>query len=195
MSPHRRLELAKHLQQQGSWLAAAAAYAELAALVPSDHRFLANQANALWLADLPEAAHHCYSRALALQPDCTISRRGLASCLRDLNQFEEALELHQLLASGRRPPHSPVGGGGIGRLDRNRVEIPVQGQQGVQVSLQSSKCVRVDSSPLLKCLNPQLQARERSKDVMGDSIEALLARFGRAVELLEQEVDAMAQEQ
>ena len=45
MSPHRRLELAKHLQQQGSWLAAAAAYAELAALVPTDHRFLANQAN------------------------------------------------------------------------------------------------------------------------------------------------------
>ena len=98
MSPHRRLELAKHLQQQGSWLAAAAAYAELAALVPSDHRFLANQANALWLADLPEAAHRCYRRALALQPDCAISRRGLASCLRDLNQFDEALELHRLLA-------------------------------------------------------------------------------------------------
>ena len=79
MSPHQRLELAKHLQQQGSWLAAAAAYAELAALVPSDHRFLANQANALWLADLPEAAHRCYRRGLALQPDCAISRRGLAS--------------------------------------------------------------------------------------------------------------------
>ena len=98
MSPHRRLELAKHLQQQGSWLAAAAAYAELAALVPPDHRFLANQANALWLADLPEAAHRCYRRGLALQPDCAISRRGLASCLRDLNQFDEALELHRLLA-------------------------------------------------------------------------------------------------
>jgi len=98
LSPHRRLELAKHLQQQGSWLAAAAAYAELAALVPSDHRFLANQANALWLADLPEAAHRCYGRALALQPDCAISLRGLASCLRDLNQFDEALELHRLLA-------------------------------------------------------------------------------------------------
>jgi hypothetical protein len=98
LSPHRRLELAKHLQQQGSWLAAAAAYAELAALVPSDHRFLANQANALWLADLPEAAHRCYRRALTLQPDCAISRRGLASCLRDLNQFDEALELHRLLA-------------------------------------------------------------------------------------------------
>jgi len=98
LSPHQRLELAKHLQQQGSWLAAAAAYAELAALVPSDHRFLANQANALWLADLPEAAHRCYRRALALQPDCAISLRGLASCLRDLNQFEEALELHQSLA-------------------------------------------------------------------------------------------------
>lgn len=97
MSPHRRLELAKHLQQQGSWLAAAAAYAELAALVPSDHRFLANQANALWLADLPEAAHRCYGRALALQPDCAISLRGLASCLRDLNQFDEALALHQVL--------------------------------------------------------------------------------------------------
>ncbi len=108
MSPHRRLELAKHLQQQGSWLAAAAAYAELAALVPSDHRFLANQANALWLADLPEAAHRCYRRALALQPDCAISRRGLASCLRDLNQFEAALELHQLLAH-QLPLASPDG--------------------------------------------------------------------------------------
>ena len=59
MSPHRRLELVKHLQQQGAWLAAAAAYAELAELVPSDHRFLANQANALWLADLPGLALVC----------------------------------------------------------------------------------------------------------------------------------------
>jgi hypothetical protein len=108
LTPHRRLELAKHLQQQGSWLAAAAAYAELAALVPSDHRFLANQANALWLADLPEAAHRCYRRALALQPDCAISLRGLASCLRDLNQFDEALELHQLLAQ-QLPLASPDG--------------------------------------------------------------------------------------
>ena len=108
MSPHRRLELAKHLQQQGAWLAAAAAYAELAALVPSDHRFLANQANALWLADLPEAAHRCYRRALALQPDCAISLRGLASCLRDLNQFDKALELHQLLAQ-QIPLASPDG--------------------------------------------------------------------------------------
>jgi len=108
LSPHQRLELAKHLQQQGSWLAAAAAYAELAALVPSDHRFLANQANALWLADLPEAAHRCYRRALALQPDCAISLRGLASCLRDLNQFDEALELHQLLAQ-QIPLASPDG--------------------------------------------------------------------------------------
>lgn len=108
MSPHRRLELVKHLQQQGAWLAAAAAYAELAELVPSDHRFLANQANALWLADLPEAAHRCYRRALARQPDCAISRRGLASCLRDLNQFEEALELHQLL-SHQLPLASPDG--------------------------------------------------------------------------------------
>jgi len=108
LSPHRRLELAKHLQQQGSWLAAAAAYAELAALVPPDHRFLANQANALWLADLPEAAHHCYRRALALQPDCTISLRGLASCLRDLNQFDEALGLHGRLAD-QIPLDSPDG--------------------------------------------------------------------------------------
>lgn len=108
MSLHRPLELAKRLQQQGSWLAAAAAYAELAALVPPDHRFLANQANALWLADLPEAAHHCYRRALALQPDCAISLRGLASCLRDLNQFDEALELHRRLAH-QIPLESPDG--------------------------------------------------------------------------------------
>jgi hypothetical protein len=105
---HRRLELAKQLQQQGSWLAAAATYAELAALVPSDHRFLTNQANALWLADLPEAAHRCYRRALSLQPTCAISLRGLASCLRDLNQFDEALKLHRHLAQ-HLPLDSPDG--------------------------------------------------------------------------------------
>ena len=48
---------------------------------------------------------------------------------------------------------------------------------------------------MLEGLNPQLQARERAPNVMGNAIEAPLARFGLAVERLEQEVDAMAQEQ
>lgn len=97
-STHEHLVQAQQWQQQGAWLEAAAAYGALAERLPADHRFLANQANALWLADLPEAAHRCYSRALALQPDCPISQRGLASCLRDLNQFDAALQVHRHLA-------------------------------------------------------------------------------------------------
>jgi len=92
-----RLRLAQQQQAAGAWLAAAATYAELAAVHPLDHRLLANQANALWLADLPGAARECYGRALRIRPDCLVSKRGLASCLRDLNRFEEALTLHQEL--------------------------------------------------------------------------------------------------
>ena len=91
------LRQAQQHQKAGDWLAAAAAYAELAARYPRDHRVLANQGNALWLADLPAAAHQAYARALAIEPTCPITRRGLASCLRDLNQFEAALALHQQL--------------------------------------------------------------------------------------------------
>lgn len=91
------LRQARRQQRSGAWLAAAASYAELAIRHPHDHRLLANQGNALWLADLPEAAELTYRRALALVPDCPISRRGLASCLRDLNRFEEAQQLHRQL--------------------------------------------------------------------------------------------------
>ena len=97
-STHEHLVQAQQWQQQGAWLEAAAAYAAVAERLPADHRFLANQGNALWLADLPEAAHRCYSRALDLRPDCPISQRGLASCLRDLNQFDAALQVHRHLA-------------------------------------------------------------------------------------------------
>lgn len=38
-----------------------------------------------------------YRRALALAPDCPISRRGLASSLRNLTCFEEAQQLHRQL--------------------------------------------------------------------------------------------------
>jgi hypothetical protein len=92
--PHL-LRQAQQQEAQGAWVAVAATYAALAALQPSDHRFLANQANALWLADLPDAGRECYERALRISPDCPVSKRGLASCLRDLNQFEAALVLHQ----------------------------------------------------------------------------------------------------
>ena len=80
-------------------------------------------------------------------------------------------------------------------MDRNRIEIPVQGQQGIQISLETRQGVGVKSSPVLEGLNPQLQARERSPDVMGNAIEAPLARFALAVERLEQQVDAMAEQQ
>ena len=96
-SDFRRLRQAQLHQESGDWLSAAAHYAELAELHPLDHRFLVNQGNALWLADLPAAAHEAYLQASALDPDCLVARRGLASCLRDLNRFEEALTLHQQL--------------------------------------------------------------------------------------------------
>ena len=91
------LRQAQEQQAAGEWLLAAASYAELAGCHPDDHRLLANQGNALWLADLPEAAHWAYSRALSMDPQCPVSRRGLASCLRDLNRLDEALELHRQL--------------------------------------------------------------------------------------------------
>ena len=96
-SSSRRLRQAQQHQEAGDWLSAAAHYAALAQLHPLDHRFLVNQGNALWLADLPAAAHAVYLQASALDPDCPVARRGLASCLRDLNRFEEAITLHQQL--------------------------------------------------------------------------------------------------
>ena len=94
---HAMLWQAQQFQAAGDWLAAAATYAELARQYPLDHRLAANQGNALWLADLPAAAHQAYSRALSLQSDCPVSQRGQASCLRDLNDFESALSLHRRL--------------------------------------------------------------------------------------------------
>lgn len=91
------LRQARQHELEGAWVAVAATFAALASAHPSDHRFLVNQANALWLADLPDAARECYARALRISPDCPVSKRGLASCLRDLNQFEAALALHQEL--------------------------------------------------------------------------------------------------
>lgn len=107
-STNATLQQAQQWQARGEWLAAASAYAQLAVAYPRDHRVLANQGNALWLADLPAAASQAYARALALQPDCPISRRGQASCLRDLNAFEAALALHQQLDQVL-DPRSPEG--------------------------------------------------------------------------------------
>jgi hypothetical protein len=103
MHLHERLTLAQAQQDRGDWLAAAVSYAALAVDHPADHRFLANQANALWLADLPGAASQCYARALQIRPGCPVSRKGLASCLRDLNQFEAALLLHRQLEAELAP--------------------------------------------------------------------------------------------
>lgn len=93
------LELAALHQQQGRWLEAAAIYGSLAQQNPQDHRLLANQGNALWLADLPEAGAQSYRQALALQPDSSVSLRGLASCLRDLNLWQEALRTRERAAA------------------------------------------------------------------------------------------------
>lgn len=95
--PIRELEWAAELQRQGRWLEAAAVYERLALAFPSDHRLRANQGNALWLADLPAAAAQAYRQALALEPTSHVSLRGLASCLRDLHQWPEALALHDQL--------------------------------------------------------------------------------------------------
>jgi len=97
------LRQAQQHQAAGRWLAAAAVYAQLALSHPRDHRLLANQGNALWLADLPAAAAQAYGRALVLRPDCPVSRRGLASCLRDLNDCAAAAALHSQLAAELAP--------------------------------------------------------------------------------------------
>lgn len=106
MSPFDQFRQARMQEEVGDWLSAAATYDHLAEQDPDDHRLRTNQANALWLADLPAAAASSYQRALVLQPLCPVSQRGLASCLRDLNRFEEALQLHQQLAM-HLPPGSP----------------------------------------------------------------------------------------
>ena len=94
----RKLEQAADLQCQGRWLEASAVYGSLALDFPHDHRLRANQGNALWLADLPDAAAKAYHRALAIEPSSLVSLRGLASCLRDLQQWTEALALHDRLS-------------------------------------------------------------------------------------------------
>jgi len=96
--PLQELQEAASLQRQGDWLGAAAVYERLALSCPHDHRLRANQGNALWLADLAQPAARAYRRALALEPGSQVSLRGLASCLRDLNQWQEALELHDRLS-------------------------------------------------------------------------------------------------
>mgnify|MGYP006276709821 CR=1 FL=1 len=107
--PLHELEHAASLQRQGRWLEAAAVYERLALVNPDDHRLRANQGNALWLADLPAAAARAYRRALALDPTSHVSLRGLASCLRDLQQWPQALALHDqlrpLLSSGSTDDH------------------------------------------------------------------------------------------
>jgi hypothetical protein len=93
------LEQAALCQQQGRWLEAAAIYGALARRHPDDHRLRANQGNALWLADLPQAGAEAYRQALVLDPASSVSLRGLASCLRDLNRWPEALEARQRAAA------------------------------------------------------------------------------------------------
>lgn len=94
LSLNQLIEAALTAEQGGSWPEAASLYAAARRLQPGEHRLVANQANALWLADLPEAALACYEAALAMDPGCPLSRRGKAHCLRDLNRFEEAEALH-----------------------------------------------------------------------------------------------------
>ena len=92
------LQRAARLQELGRWPEAAQLYAALAEGNPADHRLRANQGNALWLADLPQAAAAAYRQALAIVPDCAVSLRGLASCLRDLGQWDDAIATHRRAA-------------------------------------------------------------------------------------------------
>jgi hypothetical protein len=103
------VERAAQLQAEGRWLEAAALYNSLAVQDPRDHRLRANQGNALWLSDLPQAAARAYHQALSLKPDCGVSLRGLASCLRDLNRWSEAIATHSQ-AAARISPGSPEEG-------------------------------------------------------------------------------------
>ena len=63
---------------------------------------------------------------------------------RDLNAIR-SVALGQLPAEGLQVHLVVVGG--IGGFDHNRIEIPVQGQQGIQVSLETRQGVGVKSPP------------------------------------------------
>jgi hypothetical protein len=72
------------------WEAAAASYGQAAALAPWNHQLVANQANALWLADRPHQALDPYRRAVQLAPGDPVAYRGLGNVYTDLQAFEAA---------------------------------------------------------------------------------------------------------
>lgn len=158
---------ARHQECAADWLGAAATYAGLAECHPADHRFSANQGNALWLADLPAAAASAYERALRINNTCPVSSRGMASCLRDLNRFEEALVLHQRLEA-LLDPGSPDAQ--ANRWAHSQVLIGLQQftEAFVQMACRRSRCM-----PL-----PQMQDLVLARNLMlvseqglGDSLQ------------------------
>lgn len=160
------LELAALHQQQGRWLEAAAIYGALAQQNPQDHRLLANQGNALWLADLPEAGAQSYRQALALQPDSSVSLRGLASCLRDLNLWQEALRTRERAAALIRS------GSNEEAMNRwSRSQLLVGAQQWREAFAAMACRHHPPGSPPLDLLQPQLEIE--TEQGYGDTFQFL----------------------
>ena len=72
------------------WMEVAKLYERARFLYPSEHKFVVNQGNALWLADSPVEAQACYREALQMQPESALAYRGLANVLADLGKYEAA---------------------------------------------------------------------------------------------------------
>jgi tetratricopeptide (TPR) repeat protein len=77
------------------WVLAASLYGSAELLVPIDHRLSTNLANVFWLADKPQQALAPMLRATALAPGEALPKRGLGNVLRDLNDFEGAVEAYE----------------------------------------------------------------------------------------------------
>ncbi|MEY4297029.1 MAG: hypothetical protein RLZZ423_208 [Cyanobacteriota bacterium] len=161
-----RLEQAARLQRQGCWLEAAAIYGALASQHPGDHRLRANQGNALWLADLPEAGAEAYRRSLRIAPDSSVSLRGLASCLRDLNRWPEALRARQMVAD-RLPPGSPEQAGNLWSTS----QLLVGAQRWPEAFAAMAQRHHPPGAPPLDLLQPRLALE--SEQGYGDTFQFL----------------------
>ena len=109
-------------QQWGELEAAAAAYEKAVEANPQFGLAWFNLGNCLREDNRLEKAIECYRRALRLLPADDETRLNLATALKDLRQFDEALTiLHQIPISS---PHRPKG-----QLIRSMVHL-VRGQLG-----------------------------------------------------------------
>lgn len=99
------LRAAEAHEQRFEWCEALRCYEAAACLAPTEHRILANQGNAAWLAGQPRAAHDAFRRAVLLAPECALSLRGLGNALRDLGRFEAA---HRAYSRSRLLDPEPI---------------------------------------------------------------------------------------